>query len=264
MLLLIDADSAFYRAGFANETREYLCTLDGELMGTFQYKKDADAFAEEHGCDVEQHSEAGPVGLSLYNLRNCIDSMLSLSHTGYEMYYGGKGNYRYDVFPEYKANRKDVGKPKHLEQMKKHLQAQCGAIPVDGEEADDRVSWRQMQCIEEGIESCIVTIDKDLDNTPGWHFNWVKGGDPYYVSPEQADLNFYRQLLTGDKTDGIPGIPGLGKKTAEKILPEWSEDMLDIVMRTYKDKDLSMEYLKQQGVALWMRRKPNEMWSYNG
>lgn len=262
MRLLIDADSALYRAGCANETRSYLCTLEGHLLETFKYKKEADAYAEEHGCVVEKHKEAGPVGLSLYNLRQCTKSMFALKHDSYEMYIGGKGNYRFDYFPEYKSNRDSDDKPLHLEQMKKHLQAQYGAVLVDGEEVDDKVSYRQMQCMEEGIDSCIVSIDKDLDNTPGWHFNWVKQHH-YYISPEQADLNFARQLLAGDVTDGIPGLAGVGKGTAEKILPEYREDWLDVVKQEYRDRYKGLDYLKyleQQGICLYMRRKPDEIW----
>lgn len=260
MHLLIDADSALYRAGCANETRSYLCTLEGHLLETFQYKKDADAYAEEHGCDVEKHKEAGPVALSLYNLRQCAKSMFALKHNSYEMYIGGKGNFRYDYFPAYKSTRDEADKPLHLEQMKKHLQGQYGAMLVDGEEVDDKVSYRQMQCLEEGIDSCIVTIDKDLDNTPGWHFNWVKQHH-YYITPEQADLNFYRQLLVGDwAVDGIPGLKGVGKKTAEKILPEYSDNMLEIVKEEYLKRGESLEQMQINGICLWMRRKPDEIW----
>lgn len=263
MILLIDADSALYRAGCANEERSYLCTHEGHLLETFKYKKDADAFAEESGLEdirIEKHKEAGPVGLSLHNLRQCAANFFTLEHESYEMYIGGKGNFRYEYFPEYKSNRDDSDKPHHLEQMKKHLQGQYGAIRVDGEEADDRVSWRQMQCLSEGIDSCIVTIDKDLDNTPGLHHNWVKN-ETYYVSPEQADLNFARQLLSGDKTDGIPGLKGVGKGTAIKLLPEYREDWLEVVKWQYMDKEGSLANLEKYGIALWMRRKPEEIWT---
>lgn len=259
MLLLIDADSALYRAGCANETRSYHCTLDGQLLHSCQYKKDADIYAEEYGCEVSKHKEAGPIKLSLYNLRQCAKSMFALEHTSYEMYIGGTGNFRYAYFPEYKGDRDPLDKPIHLDQMKKHLQGQYGAQLVDGEEADDKVSYRQLQCIEEGIESCIVTIDKDLDNTMGWHFNWVTG-NLKYISEEEADLNFYRQLLTGDSTDGIPGIKGMGKKGAEKLLPTYSDNMLSIVRDEYLARGYDLDYMHQQGICLWMRRKPEEIW----
>lgn len=260
MLLLIDADSAFYRAGCANETRSYLVLLEGQLVESFRYKKEANALAEEIGGEIETHKDVGPIGITLYNLRQVCKKLFSTPHDSYEMYYGGKGNFRFDIFPEYKGTRDPLAKPLHLDQMKKHLAGQYGAVPVDGEEADDRVSWRQMQCIEEGIDSCIVSIDKDLNNTQGWHYNWAKE-HLYYISQEEADLNFARQCLTGDSTDGITGIPNWGPKTALERLPKYREDWLDVVKECYEENELSMEYLTQQGRALWMRRKPDELWS---
>lgn len=264
MLLLIDADSALYRAGCANETRSYLVVLDGNVIGEEHYKKDAVALAEQYeGAEIVPHKEAGAIGITLYNLRQVCKSFFSLKHTAYEMYFGGKGNFRLDIFPEYKQDRDPLLKPLHLTQMKKHLEGQYGAIPVDGEEADDRVSWRQMQCIENGVESCIVTIDKDLNNTQGYHYNWLKE-HLYYVSPEEADLNFARQCLMGDSTDGITGLPNVGKETALSILPEYREDWLDVVKQEYENRGFDMDYLTQQGRALWMRRKPDELWVPDG
>lgn len=257
--LLIDADSALYKAGCANETREYLCTLDGHVIDSFQYKKDALLLQEETGCEIEPYKTAGAVKHSLANLRSIVENkMFSLPHKSYEMFIGGEGNFRYDYFPEYKQTRDPLAKPLHLEQMKKHLMGRYAAVRVDGEEADDVVSWKQCQA-EKGT-TCIVTIDKDLDNTAGWHWNYAKQ-ELYYITEEQADLNFARQLLTGDATDGIPGINGMGAKTAAKILPEYCDDWLDVVRRVYLDKGYTVEYMKQQGIALWMRRKEGEIWT---
>ena len=71
---------------------------------------------------------------------------------------------------------------------------------VEGEEADDQLSIR---CALKG--DTIATIDKDLNNTAGWHYNWQKD-DLYCVGKIEADRNFYRQLLVGDSTDNIPGL----------------------------------------------------------
>jgi len=258
MHLVIDADSALYRAGFANEKREYACSIEGEYITGFQYKKEADEFQEDTGCDVELVSIPGPVGLSLHNLRQSVASMFAIEHSSYEMYFEGEGNFRYNYFPEYKSARKNSPKPAHFEQLKKHLQGQYGAIPVEKEETDDRVSWRHLQLLSEGKESCIVSIDKDLNNTYGWHYNWVSG-DLYYISLEEADLNFWRQLITGDVTDSVPGIPGAGKKAAEKILPYWREHGLELVKHAYADAGLSDEYFLSQARCLYIRRKPEEI-----
>lgn len=261
MILLLDADSALYRAGCANEDRYYVASIDGNMVGKFNYKAELDKFLEEFpDAEVEKVKTAGPVGISLYNLRECISNMLSLSCTGYELYIGGNGNYRYDYYAEYKSNRKDEDKPLHIEQMKKHLLGKYSAIAVDGEEVDDRVSCRQYELKEQGINSCIVSIDKDLNNSAGLHYNWVTK-ELYNVTQEEADLNFARQLLTGDRTDGVPGIPKFGEKGALKLLPEYTPDWLDIVKAEYLRRGLTLDYLNQMGVCLWIRRKYGEIWS---
>jgi|18_taG_2_1085343.scaffolds.fasta_scaffold01344_12 hypothetical protein len=258
MHLLIDADSALYRAGCANEERTYRCTLEGQLLEEFRYKSDAKVFAEEYGCEIVKHKTAGPIGLSLHNLRQCAKNFFAIEHDSYEMFIGGKGNFRYDYYPEYKNNRDGDDKPVHLEQMKKHLQAQYGAVRINDEEADDVVSYKQ--CMAEKDSTCIVTIDKDLNNTAGWHYNWVKG-DMFYVTEKEADLNFARQLLSGDATDGIPGLKGVAAKTAIKLLPEYRDDWLEFVKHTYLERGYTLDYLNQMGIMLYMRKKPEEIWS---
>ena len=257
MHLLIDADSALYKAGCANEDRYYHCVLEGQLIEEVKYKADALVVQEATGCSIEKYKVAGPVGISLHNLRKVVDSMLLTPHTSYEMFIGGEGNFRYEWFPEYKANRSSDDKPLHLNQMKKHLIGKFGAQVVDKEEVDDRVSW--MQCAAPKDSTCIVSVDKDLNNTAGWHYNYARQ-ELYYITEEEADLNFARQLLTGDSTDGIPGLKGVGKVMANKILPSYQPDWLDIVKLEYTNRGHTLAYLRQQGIALHMRRVPEEIW----
>ena len=66
-------------------------------------------------------------------------------------------------------------------------------------------------------DKVILTKDKDLKTVPSTI--WFMQGDNYTeVSEEEADYNHMLQTLTGDATDGIPGCPSIGIKTAEKIL----------------------------------------------
>ncbi len=73
----------------------------------------------------------------------------------------------------------------------------------------------------------IVTIDKDLRQVPGWHWNPDKEQWPTWVTEDQGVLLEHTQWLTGDATDGYAGITkcdasprGMGPKTALKWLTE--------------------------------------------
>ena len=89
-----------------------------------------------------------------------------------------------------------------------------------------------------------------------------------FITPEEANLSFYRQLLTGDRTDDIPGIDGLGAKTAEQILPEPEcvnslyAKVLDTYLDYYQD-DCYSEVLRmifERAQLLYMKRFPNDLW----
>jgi 5'-3' exonuclease len=125
------------------------------------------------------------------------------------------------------------------------------------QEADDAIGIRAYTLGEEDYVIC--SIDKDLDNLRGKHYNFVKN-EAYYVTEENAIKNFYRQILTGDRVDNIPGLSGIGPKKAEKILADCvtEEELYSAVLKAY---DGNLEYLTEQGQLLWIRRKDNEIWT---
>lgn len=229
-------------------------------VSDFQYMKEVKEFIGDDGTlTFEKVKEAGPLNHSYANLRHVVDPILKHPEcTSWEMFIGGKGNFRYDIDPEYKGQRDPINRPIHEKQLRNYLVKKYNAIPVDGQEADDEVS---ILCCESPQDTVIVSIDKDLNNTSGWHYNYDKK-DYYFITEEEADLNFYRQLLTGDATDHITGIKGCGKATALKILPEYLpvEEMAQVVWNEYKAKGYDLDYMTVQGQLLWMRRKRDEMW----
>ncbi len=267
MLLLVDADSAIYKAGHANEELSYEVSdaKTGNIILELPYKKEVDDWVAEN-----QHTEVlvtrkkrlkGPLSHSISNLKRVCDKMLSVSHSKFSMFLGGKGNFRYDIYPEYKANRKDVSGPIHEKELRQYLINRFNALVVEGEEVDDRVSW--IQCLSEQ-PTCIVSIDKDLYNTPGAHYNYDK--ETYKeISEGEANTNFARQLLSGDSTDNVPGLAGIGNKTAYKLLPEERNDWQEFVLGKYNeefgDEDgRGKKQLTLMGQLLWLRRKPGELW----
>jgi len=177
------------------------------------------------------------------------------------------GNFREEVatLQPYKGNRKGSRKPDNYEVMTEYLAVYHHGWFVDGEEADDQLGIR---CIHNG--DTIATIDKDLDNVPGWHYNWQKDR-LYYVTPLEAMHNFYTQLLTGDAVDHIPGLYKLTGKRASKKLKQGVKDCtLDKeayahIYWTYREaSDAEPEqvraWLTEIGQLLWIRHNEGEMW----
>ena len=91
------------------------------------------------------------------------------------------------------------------------------AIPSDGMEADDMVRIKSIELTTNEVEHTIVHIDKDLDCIPGKHYN-PRRAEFYDVDEDSADLHYWQQMLKGDPTDNLPGLPKIGPKKAEAML----------------------------------------------
>ena len=80
-----------------------------------------------------------------------------------------------------------------------------------------------------------------------------------YIEEQEAIKHFYKQLLTGDRTDNIRGLEGIGNKKAEKILKGLTKEkeLYKAVLEKYNN---NKEYLLEQGRLLWIRKKKNQLW----
>jgi len=181
-----------------------------------------------------------------------------------ELWLSGKNNFRYDVFPEYKANRLDAKRPKWEHEVKDYMRVHFQANTSDGCEADDMLGVR---AVELGDTAIVATIDKDLDMIPGWHYNFVKR-EHYFVSPEEAIRHFYYQCIVGDTADGIKGVPGLGPKKAKKLLDACDEEALrngTDVNKLYYECVSNLfscyEEFEMTAKCLWIWRKLGDIWS---
>ena len=145
---------------------------------------------------------------------------------------------RHKMFPAYKANREEM--PEDLAIALPNLKRLCAAfrIPVlelDGYEADDIIGTLAHQAdTEGGIETFMVTPDKDfgqlISETSVMWKPGRRGNDHEIVDlpalRELWDIERPEQVidilgLMGDKSDNIPGVPGVGEKTAKKLVAEW-------------------------------------------
>ena len=112
--------------------------------------------------------------------------------------------------------------------------------------------------------SIIISIDKDLDQIPGLKYNWVKDVG-YNITEEQGYYNFHIQLMSGDSTDNIPGLPGIGPGKAAKALhgvETESEQFAEVqtMYSIHSGKEDWWEYLVEQGRLVFIRREPDQMW----
>lgn len=167
----------------------------------------------------------------------------------------GKGNFRHDISKTYKANRKDSERPEHLSAIRDHMIKNWSAAVSQDQEADDMIAT---MASEFGYDCIIASTDKDFKQIPCRHYNTMKG-EWSFVSPEEATRNFYTQILTGDRSDNIAGIYGIGPKKAEGFLGHLTteEQMYDKVLELYDgNADLVLETAR----LLWLRRKEGEMW----
>jgi len=142
--------------------------------------------------------------------------------------------FRNEIFPEYKANRdappEDL-RPQFglIRQATRAFNLPC--IEAKGFEADDLIATYAKEAREAGGDVTIISSDKDLMQLIGPQvimYDTMKDRrvginevhEKFGVSPEMMiDL----QALAGDSTDNIPGVPGIGPKTAALLLDEYGD-----------------------------------------
>lgn len=227
--LLLDGDILCYRAGFAAEKRKYFDVRKPPSNGglSFSLKKEALLKVPQEFLDWERELE--PLENALYNCKSLISTVVeTVSETyqtddiDYITYLSGNDevpNFRRELTPDYKANRSEDHKPTHLEAIKEYLVREHSGHLSQGCEADDFFGQGCLDTKSKGRVPIIVSIDKDLRQISGVHLNLVSQ-EVSEVTPNVADLTFWRQMLEGDRADNIHGIPGVGPKKAAKCLPE--------------------------------------------
>jgi len=184
-----------------------------------------------------------------------IDDLGSgLSADDYVVALTDKNNFRKDVLPTYKDNRKEKRKPIVLSAMREHIMKKHNGVMWANLEADDVMGIMATEPSDE--DRIVVSIDKDLRTIP---CNLSADGlTVETIPPRLADYNFMIQTLTGDKTDGYDGIDGVGIVTANKLIQKYTnvplKDLWKIVKGIYKDKGYTVkEALAQARVARILR-----------
>ncbi|WP_372866600.1 DNA polymerase I [Pseudomonas sp.] len=139
------------------------------------------------------------------------------------------GTFRDALFAEYKANRPSMPDDLRVQVEPLHASVRALGFPllcVDDVEADDVIGTLARQCAGEGRDVVISTGDKDMAQLVCPHVTLVNTmtGSVYDIDGVKAKFGVGPELiidylaLMGDKVDNIPGVPGVGEKTAQGLL----------------------------------------------
>ena len=140
--------------------------------------------------------------------------------------------FRNDLYPEYKANRSeppDELRPQFSLVRDATRAFNLPSIELEGFEADDLIATYAKEATAKGFETTIVSSDKDLmqlvndsvsmlDPMKDRRIGAKEVAEKFGVAPDRViDV----QALAGDSTDNVPGVPGIGVKTAAQLIEEF-------------------------------------------
>ena len=221
---------------------------------------DADILVYRVGWSCNEKSESDAINKMDDLIEDILGQLSADKETShYVLYLTGRGNFRteYATTAIYKGNRKDKEKPVHIQLLRQHLIDNWAAVVTEGEEADDAIA---IAGTKHGDKTIMVSLDKDFDQIPGWHYNFVKK-KRYYVTPEEGMLFFYRQILMGDRIDNIIGIYGIGEKKSAKLLEDCVTEQ-DYYSKCVEMYDGDEDRVIENSRMLWLRRYDGEIWSF--
>lgn len=194
--LLLDADSFVYSYAL---THQQAMPWTGEL---WTYK------ADRRGAELAlaAHIE------TLLVVTRCTELRVALSDP--------ERNYRKEVSSTYKSGRLHVSRPVLYKALRDFLMTEYHGTWLPRLEGDDLISmWATHPANGERV---MCSIDKDIRGVPGELYNPMKETTEF-ISEDDAERWFITQTLTGDRTDGYAGCPGLGPKRTDEILRKWGE-----------------------------------------
>lgn len=229
--MLVDADSIFFKIAYRPASK-------------YKLRQEFDKFCKEMELEV----------------RNKLHNDFSDEEFIVKYAVKGKGNFRKDIYEPYKATRKPIDEEirERLNYLYLHALKKWGAVAADGMEADDLVCIWANEAREMGAQFVVCGIDKDLKQIPGNHFNYGKRTWEF-VDDDKANMCLMLQALTGDTSDNIPGIKGIGPKKAEKILSGVSIDRrwarVKAAWRGFKAGDPSISLRLLTMIKTWSELK---------
>ncbi|WP_137224301.1 DNA polymerase I [Shewanella sp. MEBiC00475] len=197
-LILVDGSSYLYRAYYAPP---HLTNSKGEATG------------------------------AVYGVVNMLRSLLSrYSPSHIAVVFDAKGKtFRNDMYGEYKAQRPPMPDDLRTQIEPLHRIIHAMGLPlicISGVEADDVIGTIALQASKEGRATLISTGDKDMAQLVNEHVTLINTMTDTIMGPEEVKTKYGVSpdriidflALMGDKSDNIPGLPGVGEKTALAML----------------------------------------------
>ena len=218
--LYVDADTIIYANAAACERDE--CVVTHKASGRKKSFENFKTFMEflqtdERGSKFTiDDFEVPVIGFALSNIRKKFEKLQALPWVSdIKVYVGGTGNYRKDMYDEYKANR--PAKPLLFPYCYNYVIGRFSnkVTICDGFEAEDH-------CLADALadpNGVVAYVDKDLENQSTFYINYnnIEQG-VFWISPEQAFFNLCKQLMIGDRsTDNIRGIDFVSPQLKEKF-----------------------------------------------
>lgn len=216
MNLLVDADILVFRMCFAHEKKiDWGDGVESVMM--------------------EPHVAKG-------RLKNMIAKYAAINDCdSVTLCFTSRKNFRYNVYPDYKANRV-FDRTQLFPILIEWMESRYYCLRMDMLEADDVMG---VMATKEPGEHVIATIDKDLLQIPGQHYNWMHDRKET-INTLKADRLFYTQVMAGDPTDNYFGIKGIGPVKAKKLLDATPKhERWSAILNLFIEKGYTEEYALQ-------------------
>lgn len=215
---------------------------------------DGDVFVYQVGLSVEKPTDWGDdlwtlhadfnEAKTLLNAKiNRLKEVLEADEVRIALSCPTEEGFRRQLVASYKSNRTGNRKPIVHRPLRQYLIDELGATVAPRLEADDLLGiWATTKSKKPTI---LASIDKDFRGVPCEFYKLSQYGDNAAretITEEAASHWHALQTLMGDRVDGYAGVPGVGVKTAEKILSEVTDgNYWPVIKAAYEDAGLSEE-----------------------
>lgn len=289
-IVLVDGDPLVYRTGFVHQKTQLSCVAewpDSKVADVrFGSKTERNEWlkSEPEAVLISETREivADPVEFALQGVKHSLAIIGEKTNSqDLRIYLSGSRNFRLGIatIAPYKGNRDPSNRPIHYAAIREYMTGTHLARVIEGWEADDEISIQARIHESRGDSYIVASIDKDLDQITGEHYDYGKHV-AYSVHAEDADDWFWQQVLSGDPGDNVPGCFRIGPDRAAGIVADarvagmddaaiWRHVIIQYGLSQskkgcpYADKDPAAVAL-ETAQLVYMQQKRCELWQPPG